>query len=80
MCINGRQAVALVLGRYVAEVGSEHVWVALAAGERGLLSAVESSVDPQEIADCSTRFTVGQALACRVIEARPPSPCASTFA
>jgi ribosomal protein S1 len=54
----------------VQEVGSDHLWVALAAGERGLLSAVESSADPQEISDCSTRFSVGQALTCRVIEVR----------
>ena len=73
VCKVGLQTVVLLFGSYVAEVCSEHVWVALAAGERGLLSAVESSADPQEIADCSSRFSVGQALACRVIEARPPS-------
>ena len=54
--------------RFVQEVSPDHLWVAVSACERGMLSAVESSDDPQEIADLETRFREGEPLTCTVCE------------
>ena len=54
--------------RFVQEVTSDHLWVAVSACERGMLVAAESSDDPTEIADFDTRFQEGQSLTCTVCE------------
>ncbi len=56
--------------RYVAEVTKSFAWVALAAGLRARLHALDSSDDTAEVARFAERFHVGQPLHCSVLQVR----------
>lgn len=60
--------------RFIQEVGSDHLWVALSPCIRGRVYILDASSDPAVLRDLAQRFTPGQAVRCSVVQVWTLSP------